>query len=194
MGHRNTNRRGLVLDGARSLPIRPDLGVLLTPRAQQANSTYPRIDRAAWPAPFPLDITVSTADMAPRGDASELPFLAAAGELRSEARKLGAMRKRSAACLLRDGSFLVATALDDNNKAIAEALLACNCRQIVALNRGRQVNAFVHLAGTDHPPQAHYKNTVLYGMAVVGPGTARGLDDPPHIAAPIEVPEEPTPP
>jgi hypothetical protein len=152
---RRDNRRGLALDGVVSLLIRPDLGVL---------TTSPRGDIA---------IARSLDEMAPWGDATELVLLAEAGEVRSEARKLGARRSRAAACIIRDGTLLVALATFDSSEPSTQALLDLGCRRVVELNRGRQVKAFVHRAGTDTPPQSEYEDTTLYGMAREANGTAR---------------------
>ncbi len=160
-GLRKHNRRGLVLDGVVALPIRPDLGYL---------STAPSLGT--------VRIGASVAEMAPPGDATELVLLALAGEQRSEARVLGPHRKRSAACLLSDGTMLVGLMRADNDEPLTQVLLQAGCSTIVALNRGKQVEAFVHRAGTETPPEAAYRATVLYGMAKSASGTALPLREP----------------
>jgi len=157
-GLRKHNRRGLVLDGVVALPIRPDLGYL---------STAPSLGA--------MSIGRSVADMAPDGDSTELVLLALGGKQRSEARELGPHRKRSAACLLDDGTMLVGLMRADNDEPLTKVLLQAGCSTIVALNRGKQVQAFVHRAGTDTPPKAAYGDTALYGMARTAHGTARPL-------------------
>jgi hypothetical protein len=157
---RKKNRRGLVLQGVVSLPMRPALGALM------ADS-----DGA-------LRLAVSVEGMAPAGDATELVLTAAAGELRSEARKRGALRRRAAACMTADGTLLVAEARFDSSKAVSQVLLELGCREVVALDRGRQVRSFVHRAGTDAAPRADYAETVLYGMNRAMPGRARPLELP----------------
>ncbi len=92
--------------------------------------------------------------------------------------------------MLKDGTLLVATARAESDKPIAEALLACNCRRILGFNRGTQVDAFVHVAGSQNPPRANYGNTVLYGMAIPARGTAQGFADDTAMPPPIPVPSE----
>ena len=46
---------------------------------------------------------------------------------------------------------------------------------VVELNRGKQIRAFVHRAGTKDPPQSGYDDTALYGMSVPARGTALKL-------------------
>ncbi|MBI4953479.1 MAG: hypothetical protein HY908_15730 [Myxococcales bacterium] len=158
VAERKKNPRGLVLGGIVALPIREDLGILL-----------------AGPAPGALAVGLSVADQAAAGDASELPLLAEDGELRSEARRIGEARHRGAACLLADGTFVVARSRLDSSEASASALLSVGCRRVVALDRGKQLEAFVHRAGTETPPAASYDDTVLYALAIPEPGTARRL-------------------
>ncbi|MBI4703539.1 MAG: hypothetical protein HY744_20705 [Deltaproteobacteria bacterium] len=156
---RKHNRRGLVLGGAVSLPIRPGLGVL-------------SIDRDGTR----LAIGIATEQLAPRGDATELPLLADGGELRSEARELGRLRWRTGGCAMGDGTLLVARSRSDSGEANARALLDAGCRRVVALDRGRQVEAFVHRAGSPSPPRAEYDETTLYALAIEGRGTARRIE------------------
>jgi hypothetical protein len=159
IGFRKRNRRGLVLDGVVKLPIRPDLGVLHT-------------DGDA------LHIARAPDDMAPFGYASELVLLVEAGELRSEARKLSALRDRSAACSLSDGTLLVAVAKFDSPEPLATVLRDAGCRRVVELNRGKQVRAFIHRAGKEDAPQGRYDDTVLYGMARYAGGGVTPLGSP----------------
>jgi hypothetical protein len=159
VANRRDNQRGLTLDGVQSLPLRPDLGVLTT-------------------SPLPageLAIARTLEEMAPPGDASELVLLLEAGEIRSEARKLGRRRSRAAGCLLGDGTFLVATARADSAEPIAVALAELGCRRAVDLDRGRQPSASMHRAGGQHPPEARYQDTTLYGMAREASGGVRLL-------------------
>ena len=154
---RRDNQRGLTLDGIQSLPMRPHLGVLgASPEGE-------------------LSITRSVENMAPKGDASELVLLVESGEIRSEARKLGLRRERAAACLTSDATLLIASAAVDNAEPLASALRDLGCRRVVELNRGRQARAFIHRAGTKHPPQAQYEETVLYGFAREATGPVRTL-------------------
>ncbi len=159
IGWRKDNRRGLVLDGVIALPIRPDLGVISAGTAGQ------------------LAIRRSLEDLAPRGDASELPLLAEGGRIRSEAKRLGARHRRGAACLLSDRTLLVAVSEFDSAEPNTTALLDLGCARIVELNRGKQIQAFVHRAGSDEAPRASYDETVLYGMSGRADGHARPLSD-----------------
>ncbi len=157
---RKTNQRGLFINGVEKLPIRGDLGVL---------TTSP--DGA-------LDIALSIEPMAPTADASELMLYAESGQLRSEARRLHARRMRSAACMLDEHTLLLAAARGDNGEPTTQALLDLGCTRVVVLDRGKQVQAFVHRAGLADPPRASYDDTVLYGMAASSGGTARKLSTP----------------
>ena len=157
VGARKTNRRGLVLDGISSLPIRPQLAVL----------------SAAPDGRFNLQRSLEA--MAPEGDASELPQLVEGGQIRSEARRLGAHRQRSAACLMPDRTLLLAMATCDSSEPLAVVLQQLGCRRVAELNRGKQIEAFVHRAGTEDPPQASYNATTLYGTSAPPRGRALRL-------------------
>lgn len=159
LAFRKDNRRGLVLDGVATLPVRPDVGLL----AVAAGTAELQIGRSVEP-------------MALSGDATELPLLAEGGALRAEARIMGPFRRRAGACQLLDGTLLVALAEFDNGEATAAALLAAGCDRVVELNRGQQPRAFVHRAGTDSAPVVDYRSTVLYGLARAAGGTARLLE------------------
>jgi hypothetical protein len=158
VGFRKDNRRGLVLDGKVALPMRPDLGVLTTSAAGQ------------------LRIGLTREGLAPPADASELPLLADGSAIRAEARALGAFRRRAAACLLSDGTFVVATAEYDSDEATTVALLEAGCARVVALNRGAQTAAFVRRRGADTTLEAEYDATVLYGLAQPAGATAQPLE------------------
>ena len=160
VGFRKDNRRGLVLDGVATLPIRPDLGMLATSAADDE-----------------IAIGRSVEEAAPRGDATELVLLCADGELRPEARELGPMRKRSAACTLDDGSLVVALSRYDSPEANVAALRDLGCRTVVELSRGHQAEAFVHRAGTEPPPADAYDDTVLYGLSAEARGLGRRLEE-----------------
>jgi hypothetical protein len=159
VGFRSTNRRGLVLDGVIALPIRPDLGVLSA-----------AVDGR-------LTVRRSVDELAPPADASELRLLAEGGQVRSEAKRLGARRRRAAACILADRTLLIAMSSFDSAEPNTNVLLDLGCTRVVDLNRGKQVGAFIHRAGTDHPPQGQYDDTILYGMSGRATGRARPLDE-----------------
>jgi hypothetical protein len=158
IGRRGRNRRGLVLAGVLTLPLRPDFGVLLSDAQSGA-----------------LHIGVTSPMLIPRGDASELALLAVAGKLRNEARTLGAMRQRSAMCKHADATLYVAHATHDNAEPLARSLLEVGCTLVVALDRGLQADATIHRAGSEHPPRAQYDDTTLYGLSTEPRGTARAL-------------------
>ncbi|HHH30936.1 MAG TPA: hypothetical protein ENK57_21680 [Polyangiaceae bacterium] len=166
LAHRKDNRRGLVLDGVQTLPMRPYLGAIEIANGED------------------LAITYTVEDLAPPGDATELPLLVEASTMRRHAKKLGARRRRAAACTAEDGSLLVASAVYDTAEPIALALLDLGCERVVELNRGRQVRSFVYHAGSETDDDAHgvrelreqYVETVLFALeSSRARGRARGL-------------------
>ncbi|WP_437731357.1 hypothetical protein [Sorangium sp. So ce1335] len=120
-------------------------------------------------------------ELAPDMDATELPLTADDGRLRPEAREIGTMRRRGAACVLEDGTLLVATTTFDSDEATTEALLDLGCARVVALDRGAHRNAFVHRASGDPALQQAYDETALLAVGLAMPGRARRLtrDAPP---------------
>jgi hypothetical protein len=138
--------RGLTVAGRLVLPMHAGAGVL---------AVDGRGDLAIGLAPEGL---------VAREGATELAVLAEAGELRPEARSLDERRPRAAACLLEDGTFVVALSDFDSAEPNATELRAAGCRRVVALDRGRQRAAFVHRAGTATPPAPSYAETALYGF------------------------------
>jgi len=158
VGFRRGNRRGLVIDGVASLPIRPDLGLILS-----------RTDGS-------LQIARSVLGMVPEADASEVRMMAENGVVRPEARKLRERRDRAAACMIRPDAAFLGVADSDNVEAPTRALLDLGCQRVVELDRGNQANAFMHFAGTKTPPEADYDDTVVYGMAQAMGGRARPID------------------
>ncbi|MEZ4441460.1 MAG: hypothetical protein R3B72_20345 [Polyangiaceae bacterium] len=152
------NQRGLVLDGVEALPMRPFLGALETHGPTGG-----------------LAITYTVETMALPGDASELPLLAEGGRLRRVAKELGAHRPRSAACVI-DGRLLLALTRHDTDVPETQTLLDLGCRRVVALDRGRQITAFVHRRGLEPAPRGDYEDTILYGLIPERPrGTAGDL-------------------
>jgi hypothetical protein len=158
VARRGRNRRGLVLDGVRSLPLRPDLGILLT-----------------LPDSGELAIGLSSAKLVPSDGASEVVLLCLGGKLRTEARQLGAVRQRSAICKRSDAVTLIAHGTHDSHEPLTHALIDAGCQFVVALNRGRQTNATIHRAGTTQEPRAQYEDTTLYGLGIAPRGAARPL-------------------
>ncbi|WP_044986494.1 hypothetical protein [Sorangium cellulosum] len=110
-------------------------------------------------------------------DATELPLTADDGRLRPEAREIGTMRRRSAACALDDGTLLVATTTFDSDEATTEALLDLGCARVVALDRGAHRNAYVHRAAGDPALQPAYEETALFAVGLAMPGRARRLTE-----------------
>ncbi|MFP6684913.1 MAG: phosphodiester glycosidase family protein [Polyangiaceae bacterium] len=158
VARRGPNRRGLVLDGVRSLPLRPDLGILLT-----------------LPVTGELAIGLSSTKLAPSDGASEVVLLSLGGKLRTEARQLGAVRQRSAICKRADALTLIAHGTHDSHEPLTHALIGAGCPLVVALDRGRQTDATIHRAGTTQEPRAQYEDTTLYGLAVAPRGAVRSL-------------------
>ncbi|WP_437792958.1 hypothetical protein [Sorangium sp. So ce693] len=154
---RRRGPRGLAVGGTVGLRFRGEGGLLLVRQG--------RIEiRPAGGAP-----------LAPGADATELPLTADDGRLRPEAREIGTMRRRSAACVLDDGTLLVATTTFDSDEATTEALLDLGCARAVALDRGAHRNAFVHRASGDPALQQTYEETALFAVGVAMPGRARRL-------------------
>jgi len=144
---RKHGARGLIVGGGVGLPFRSDdAGALVVDRGKV------RIVRTNEVPPAP------SADV----DAAELPLTADEGKLRQEARDVGTMRSRAAACTLADGTFVVASTTFDSDEAATTALLDLGCARVVALDRGAHLAAFVHRAGTEAAPEARYDATTLY--------------------------------
>ncbi len=141
---RRRGARGLAIEGAVGFPFRGEAsGVLVIDKGR------PQIAAAAG---FAL----------PDGaDATELPLTADDGKLRPEAREVGSMRIRAAACVLTDGTFAMASTTFDSDEAATAALIDLGCSRIVALDRGAHASFFLHRAGTEPAPAARYETTVL---------------------------------
>jgi hypothetical protein len=141
---RRRGARGLAIEGAVGFPFRGEAtGVLVIDKGR------PQIAASAG---FAL----------PEGaDATELPMTADDGKLRPEAREVGSMRTRAAACVLADGTFAVASTTFDSDEAATAALIDLGCARIVALDRGMHSSFFLHRAGTDPAPSPRYETTVL---------------------------------
>ncbi len=141
---RRRGARGLAIEGAVGFPFRGEAtGVLVIEKGR------PQIAAAAG---FTL----------PDGaDATELPMTADEGKLRPEAREVGSMRTRAAACVLADGTFAVASTTFDSDEAATTALIDLGCARIVALDRGMHSSFFLHRAGAEPGPSARYETTVL---------------------------------
>jgi hypothetical protein len=141
---RRRGARGLAIEGAVGFPFRSEAtGVLVIEKGR------PQIAMAAG---FAL----------PEGaDATELPLTADEGKLRPEAREVGSMRTRAAACVLADGTFAVASTTFDSDEAATSALIDLGCSRIVALDRGMHSSFFLHRAGAEPAPTSRYETTVL---------------------------------
>ena len=87
----------------------------------------------------------------------------------------------SAACVLGDGTAVIATTTFDSDEATTEALLDLGCGSVVALDRGMHRGAFVHRAGGEAPLETAYEETVLFAIESPMPGGARRL---PALAPP----------
>lgn len=153
--------RGLVVDGQVGFPLRgDDAGLLVLEQGR------PRIVKSTGAAP-------STGV-----DATELPLTADDGKLRAEARDVGTMRSRAAACVLDDGTFAVARVTFDSDEAATTALLELGCSRVVALDRGAHRDAYLHRAGTDSAPQARYETSTLFAIEAPLSGRAAPLAAP----------------
>jgi hypothetical protein len=156
---RRRGARGLVIGGAVGLPFHgEDAGALVFDHGR------PRVMRAK-------DVTPSA-----EIDATELPLTADEGKLRAEARDVGSMRTRAAACTLDDGTLALAATTFDSDEAATAALLELGCARVVALDRGSHQAAFVHRAGTETPPQPRYEGTALFAVEVPLSGRSRRIE------------------
>jgi hypothetical protein len=155
---RKRKARGLIVEGAVGIPFHgDDAGALVVERGRA------RVLRAS-------EVTPS-----PGVDATELPLTADDGKLRPEARDVGTMRPRAAACVLEDGTFFVAATTFDSDEATTTALLELGCARVVALDRGAHQAAFVHRAGTETAPEPRYEASALYAVEVPLSGRAGPL-------------------
>jgi hypothetical protein len=154
---RRRGPRGLAVGGVIGLRFRGEGGLLLL-----------RGGRVEIRAAAPIELTADT-------DATELPLTADDAKLRPESREIGSMRRRSAACVLDDGTLLVAATTFDSDEATTEALLDLGCIKVVALDRGTHRNAFVHRTGGEQPPEPTYEETALFAVGSPMPGRARRL-------------------
>ncbi|EYF05755.1 hypothetical protein [Chondromyces apiculatus] len=94
-----------------------------------------------------VEILPAGVALPPGAAATELPLVAEGGKLLPSAREIGAMRRRGAACVLEDGTFVVATTTFDSDEATTEALLDLGCGRVVAFDRGARRSSFLHRAG-----------------------------------------------
>lgn len=150
--------RGLAIEGTQGFPFRAEAaGVLVLHKGRPS-------------------IALSAGFTLPEGaDATELPLTADEGKLRPEAREVGAMRPRAAACVLADGTFLVGMTTFDSDEAATATLLDLGCARVVALDRGAHSSAFLYRAGTETPPGARYEASTLYALDAPMSGRAELL-------------------
>ncbi|MDC3982306.1 hypothetical protein [Polyangium jinanense] len=156
---RRKGPRGLAIDGSIGLKFGPGAGVLVV------GDGPVRIDKSEAFTPTP------------DADATELPLTADEGRPLPEARVVGSMRPRTALCAFGDGAVLLASTTFDTDEATTEALVDAGCTRVVALDRGAHLNAFVHRAGGDTPPEARYEQTTLYALESPMRGRASTLID-----------------
>jgi hypothetical protein len=147
---RRKGPRGLAIDGAVGLAMRGEGGALVIDREHGTMS----IERAS-----------DAASVAPSVDKTELPLTADAGKLLPEARDLGSMRARAAACMLEDGTFVLATTTFDSDEATTTPLLELGCTRVVALDRGSHMAASIQRASAETAQEERYESTVLYAIA-----------------------------
>lgn len=155
---RRRGARGLAIEGAVGFPFRGEAtGVLVITRGR-------------------IQIEAAAGFTLPEGaDATELPMTADQGKLRPEAREVGSMRARAAACVLSDGTFAVASTTFDSDEAATSALIDLGCARIVALDRGMHTSFFLHRAGTEPAPVARYETTVIAVVDTPMTGRAKRL-------------------
>lgn len=146
--------RGMAIDGSIGLKFGTGAGVLVVEKERA------RIEKS--------DGFTPTAD----ADAVELPLTADEGRPLPEARVVSSMRPRAAIGVLDDGSMLIASTTFDTDEATTEALVDAGCSRVVVLDRGGHQNAYVHRAGTETPPEAHYETTTLYVVRAAMHGRA----------------------
>jgi hypothetical protein len=156
---RRKGARGLAIEGAVGYPFRGEsaAGVLVI------NKGRPEIGLVAG---FTLP---------PGADATEVPLTADEGKLRPEARAVGSMRARVAACVLEDGTFVVGSTTFDSDEAATVTLLDLGCTRVVALDRGAHQGAFLHRAGAETPPSARYEASAIYAIDAPLTGRAKRL-------------------
>jgi hypothetical protein len=138
---RRRGPRGLAIGGVIGLRFRGEGGLLLVDGGRVRILPAGAADRGGSAAALALP---------PGVDATELPLTAERAKLLPAAREISAMRRRSAACVLDDDTFVVASTTFDSDEATTEALLDLGCARVVALDRGARRRAFVHRAGA--PP------------------------------------------
>ena len=149
--------RGLAIDGSIGVKFGAGAGVLVVENERA------KIERSDGFSP--------TAD----ADGVELPLTADEGRPLPEARIVGSMRPRAGLGILDDGSVLIASTTFDTDEATTDALVDAGCSRVVALDRGTHQNAYMHRAGGETPPEAHYENTTLYVLSTSMHGRALSL-------------------
>lgn len=149
--------RGMAIDGSIGVKFGAGAGVLVVENERA------RIERSEGFSP--------TAD----ADGVELPLTADEGRPLPEARIVGSMRPRAALGILDDGSVLIASTTFDTDEATTDALVDAGCSRVVALDRGTHQNAYLHRAGGETPPEAHYETTTLYVISTSMHGRALSL-------------------
>jgi hypothetical protein len=137
---------GLVIEGLTGRPVRRD-GAALVLDASGAAASIARAAEVSIP---------------PGGSAVELPLAADLGRPLPAARSITPRRPRGAACLLDDGTLLLATATFDNDEATTLALLDLGCARVLALERGGGDEAFFVRLGGDPVPADGEATTTLY--------------------------------
>jgi hypothetical protein len=150
LGHATAkNRFGLVLGTSVPLPIKPVYATLVIGDAGAARILLPG----------------EAVTLAAGEQAVQLPLLADDRDITARARARGENRERGALCVADGGRLLVASAAHDSSDPLAVVLRSAGCRRVVELDRGSHHPAFIHRAGTDHPPRTDYESSTLWALA-----------------------------
>jgi hypothetical protein len=138
--------RGLTIAGVAEVPLRGDSGVLVI------EDGWPHVMRTADFVP------------SPGTDAVELPLVADERKLRPEAREIGSLRNRTAACSLEGGTFAVASTTFDSDGASTVALVDLGCAYVVGLDRGSHQQSQVYYPTIETAAGRQHEGTVLYAL------------------------------
>ncbi|AKT38376.1 uncharacterized protein CMC5_025220 [Chondromyces crocatus] len=142
-----------------------------------------------------IDILPAGATLPEGAAATELPLVAEGGKLLPGAREIGSRRKRGAACVLEDGTLVVANTTFDSDEATTEALLDLGCHRVVAFDRGARRPTFLHRSGSVAAPSASQEEPTEPSEGAVAPEAAEPSGDKePEDMAPLPVPEPELPP
>jgi hypothetical protein len=161
------NSYGMAFDGEASLPLRDEQATLVVPQSGDLRMVLPG-----------QKLELNSSD-----SAVQLPLLAMAGKISARASARGSRVPRSALCVKRDGTVIVATAENDSSDVLALALRAQGCDDAVELDRGSHHVAFAARAGTGTQIAPSYPASALFAIGrPMQPHTFRFM--PPSPASP----------